>query len=130
MLDLATWSDQFILILANQPVASDRLKIAHVANRADVAPSALDAKEACQQELIGYIGQNAADVDVGKTSRFHRPTERTSQYTTAVSEVATGVAIGPSCFKQQFLQSNASSETPMSQIQSLGAGIAGSIQTC
>jgi hypothetical protein len=54
MLDLATWSDQFILILANQSVTGDRLKIAHIGHHAK-----------SRQRLSGSIIGGCIDVDDG-----------------------------------------------------------------
>ena len=61
MLDLATGSHQFVLVLADEPVAGHSFEVADVADGADVPPGAFDREEAVEQELVGDVGQDAAD---------------------------------------------------------------------
>ncbi len=66
MLDLATRCDRFILILANQTIAGDRLKIGDRSHSTNVSPDTFDREEAFQQKLVSYVGKDATDVDVEK----------------------------------------------------------------
>jgi hypothetical protein len=59
----AAGGDQFVLVLADQAVAGDRLEVADVADGGDVPPGPLDAEEAFQQELVGDFGIAAPDVE-------------------------------------------------------------------
>ena len=54
--DFASRCNQFILVLADKPIAADGLEVAHIANSTDVPPDALDAEKAIEQEFIGDVG--------------------------------------------------------------------------
>lgn len=103
LLELAAGGDLLVLVLADQAVAGDGLEVADVADGADAPPHALDAEEALQQELVGDVGEDAADVDGGH-ARLDAPAERGLEHAAAVAERAAGVAVGDRGFEQEFLQ--------------------------
>lgn len=63
VLELAAGRDQLVLVLADQAIAGNGLEVADVADGGDATPCPLDAEEALEQELVGDVGEDAADVD-------------------------------------------------------------------
>ena len=118
VLEFAARGDQFVLVLADQAIARDGLEVAHVADGADVPPRPFHAEEPFEQELVGDIREEPADVDGGERG-FDPATERESQDRPAVTEVATGVAVRPGGLEQQFLQTNPAPESSRGQVERL-----------
>ena len=105
-------------VRADQAVAGDGLEVTHIAHGAEVAPGALDAEEAVQQELVGDVTEDASDVD-GAEASLHRRVKREAQHLTAIPEVAAGVAVGPGRFQEQLLQTDAPAELLRCRLQRL-----------
>ena len=57
-----------VLVIADQAVAGDRLEVGHVPDRRRCSARSLDREEAVQEELVGHVGEDAADVDAGEPS--------------------------------------------------------------
>ncbi len=66
-----------------------------VEGEAEIVADAFNAEESFQQKLVGDVGENAANVDGGPTG-LNVAAESRPHDSTAVAEIASGVAVGPS----------------------------------
>jgi hypothetical protein len=111
--------DDLVLVLADEPVRRDRLEVRHVPHRTDVPPGPLDAEEPLQQELVGDVGEDAADVHGRESRGLDLPPEGVAQGLAAVAEGPLGVAIGPGGLEEEFLEADAAAEAPAGLVQHL-----------
>jgi len=116
LLDLATGLDLLILVLADQPVAGDRLEVGHAADRTDVPPGPFDAEEPIQQELVRHVREDAADIDRRRRS-CDSLAEREPQDSPVIAERPPVVSVGPGRFEQQFLEVNPALEPPVCGVE-------------